>query len=134
MRFILAFLTVVAIYVSPMFFAEMSPSYLAEAAIKSGFVVAVCEYCRKECKELALIIAIEFFMCLVCAIIALRWQAGMVSAEILITDISNTAFAVELLILLIIAGVMIGRRTDYSINYNRRRDDIHRDNMLEGFV
>lgn len=132
MRFVFAFLTVVAVYMSPMFFAEMSPSYLAEAAIKSGFVVAVCDYCRKDFKELALIIAIEFFMCLVCAIIALRWQPGMISAEILITDISNTAFAVELLILLIIAGVMIGRRTGYSINYNRRRDDIHRDDLLEG--
>jgi len=133
MRFAFAFLTVIAIYMSPMFFSEMSFAYLAEAAIKSGFIVAVCDYCRKDCKELALIIAIEFFVCLVCAIIALRWQPGMIGAQILIADISNLAFAVELLILLSI-GVMIGRRTDCSINYNRRRDDIRRHHNMEGIA
>lgn len=131
MRFAFAFLTVIAIYISPMFFSEMSFAYLTEAAIKSGFIVAVCDYCRKDCKELALIIAIEFFVCLVCAIIALRWQPGMIGAQILIADVSNLAFAVELLILLSI-GVMIGRRADYSITYNRRRDDIRRHHNMEG--
>lgn len=130
MRFAFAFLTVIAIYMSPMFFSEMSFAYLAEAAIKSGFIVAVCDWCRKEFKEMAFIIAIEFFMCLVCAIIALRWQPGMISAEILITDLSNLAIAVELLILLSM-GVGIALRSGYSINYNRRRDDVHRDNHME---
>lgn len=130
MRFLIACFSVIFVYFAPVIFGEMSLQYLAESALKSVIIIAVCDYCRKDFKDLALIIAIECFMCASYVIIAI--QHDVMQYNRLLSDLCTAAFILELSIL-IKAGWMIAR-SSYSISYNRRRDDLRSNDSLEGIA
>lgn len=124
MKLIIVFCSIVAAYLSPMYFVgELSMPMLLEAGIRSGLVVTICKWASQDFKELMIIIYLEMVLITCGAIIITDWHTHYIGLDKFILEINAGVFWVEMLVLLFLGGRRIG---SYIIN------NVNRPNLFAG--
>lgn len=117
MRYVIVLLSIVACYLSPLYFYgdDLKISMLVESGIKSGVIVSVSVWASRHFPFLLHIVTLEILLIFVGLVIIVDWHSKITQLDMFIYEINRAVFYFELLFLAVM-GVINARAISRDIN------------------